>query len=337
MKRIAAVALALSVLPAGAQPVYDLLLKGGHVIDPKNGRNQRLDIAITGDRVTLVAPGIPAVQARTVVTLNDYYVTPGLIDLNAHVYPRVTPEGIDPDHNTLRFGVTTVVDAGSADPSTFEQFRRDVISEATVRVLAILKSGDGAAAVMKKYPETIVGVRGTADLAKTSAGDIQTRIYSRPVGAPTKGVIYDVGHGADGFLFRIAAPAIKQGFLPDTISTGLDSGSVLVPRPTMTGVLSRFLALGMTLDQVVERTTVNPARAIGRGDIGSIEQGGVADIAVFELRRGRFAFVDGAPSKLTADKELRCVLTIRQGKVVWDTEGLSLTDWQHAGPYSNFK
>jgi dihydroorotase len=358
MKRTAATLILLASAVAPAQEIYDLLLKGGHVIDPKNGRNGRFDIAVTKDRIRKIAPNIPAVQARNVVMAGDYYVTPGLIDLNASVYPRGTTSGVDPDHNTLRFGVTTVVDAGSSGPENFEQFRKDVIAQADVRVLAVLNvPGDAdvntAAQLLKKYPQIIVGVRGR-QLDKTSMlmgdsasqlkrGDLETRVYGKSSStaslqeARSKGILLDVGHGSDGLLYRIAVPAIKQGLLPDTISTGLDSRSALLPRPTMTSVLSRFLAMGLTVEQVIERTTVNPARAIHRSDIGSLEEGGEADIAMFEMRKGRFGFLDGANTRLTADRELRCVLTVRKGKVVWDTEGLSLTDWQKAGPYSNFK
>jgi dihydroorotase len=157
------------------------------------------------------------------------------------------------------------------------------------------------------------------------------------VAARKKGVLFDVGHGGDGFWFRSAVPGVKQGFLPDTISTGMDSSSIMLPRTTMTNVLSKFLAMGLKLDQVVERATSAPARAIRRTDIGSLEEGGVADIAVFEVRKGHFGYLDSGHARLIADQELRCILTIRAGKVVWDTEGLSLTDWKSAGPYSNFK
>jgi dihydroorotase len=82
------------------------------------------------------------------------------------------------------------------------------------------------------------------------------------------------------------------------------------------------MAKGLTFEQVIERTTLNAAKALNRPDLGSLEEGGVADIAVFEVDQ---------------KKRVRCVMTIRNGRVVWDTEGLSLTDWKDAGPYSNFK
>lgn len=387
MKRCVVVLLTLC-LPVCAQEIYDLLLKGGHVIDPKNGRNRRLDIAIGGKKIKKIAPSIPSSHGRNVVDLADYYITPGLIDLNAYLTPRSTPGGVNPDHNSLRYGVTTVVDAGSAGWKNFEEFKHAVIDEAKVRLLAFLniaESGllspgrDGrldsiaTAQVVAKYPDTIVGVRAMSEQAGAVAaalkaaessktivvadspdlrpGDIDTQIYGRHAGlmdshqrirpsvlsARNKGVLFDASHGNEGLWFRIAAPAIRHGFLPDTISTGMDSRSVMLPRANMTNVLSKFLAMGLTLDQVIERSTASPAKAIKRADVGSLEEGGTADIAVFELRKGSFGFVDSGHARMTADRELRCVLTVRDGEVVWDTEGLSLTDWKKAGPYSNFK
>lgn len=370
MMRLTAVLLALSAVPASSQEIYDLLLKGGHVIDPKNRRNGTLDIAISSGKIRKIASSIPTAHARRVVGLSDYYVTPGLIDINAHLSLRTTPAGVNPDHNTLRFGVTTAVDAGSSGPKDFEQFKTEVIDGADVRVLAFLNfagEADATTQVIRKYPQLVLGITTdpasfgqavkVAESTKTvvmtdglpahaRAGDIYTHAYGRTtsqgdsqkrIAAQKEGVFFDVGHGSDSLWFRIAIPAIKQGFLPDTISTGMDSRSVMLPRATMTNVMSKFLAMGLTLDQIIERSTINPAKAIKRPDLGSIEEGGVADVAVFELAKGKFAFLDSGHAKLTADRQLRCVLTIRNGEVVWDTEGLSLTDWKNAGPYTNFK
>lgn len=408
MRRIVFVLItALISVPANSQEIYDFLLKGGHVIDPKNKRNERLDIAVAGGRVKKIAPHIPAAQCRRVVDVSDYYVTPGLIDIHAHVDAEGAPLNLNPDHNTLRNGVTTVVDAGSSGWKNFEKFKTEVIDHSKTRILAfvnIVGAGmygskveddvtemdpEAAARVARKYPQTIVGIKTAhfqpatwdavdravkaAELSKTVAmidfhpkpgrgyrelilqhmrpGDIHTHFYGRLTPqldeqkkvqpymweARKKGILFDVGHGSGSFWFRIAAPAVKQGFLPDTISTDLHKGSVMLPHATMTNVMSKFLAIGLTLEQVIERSTINPAKAIRRPDLGSIEQDGIADIAVLEMRRGTVALLDSGHGKLTTDKELRCVLTMRNGDIVWDPEGLSLTDWKEAGPYSNFK
>jgi dihydroorotase len=193
------------------------------------------------------------------------------------------------------------------------------------------------------YPELI--------LKHMRPGDIHTHFYGRLTPqldaqkkvqpymweARKRGVLFDVGHGSGSFWFRIAVPAIEQGFLPDTISTDIHKDSIMLPRANMITTMSKFLNIGMTLEQVIERSTVNPAKAIRRPELGALGEGSAADIAVLALEKGSFAFLDSGHGKLIGDKRLRCVLTVRNGKVVWDTEGLSLTEWSNAGPYSNFK
>jgi len=397
----------LCAIGTSAQEIYDLLLKGGHVIDVKNKRNERLDIAITGERVQKIAPRIAAAQGRRVVEVSDYYVTPGLIDIHTHFDAQGAPLNLNPDHNALRNGVTTAVDAGSSGWKNFEDFKTKVIDRSKTRVLAFLNivgagmygskveddvaqmDVEAAARMVRKHSRTIVGIKTAhyqpanweaVDRAVKAAGlsesivmvdfhpkpgreyrelilehmrpgDIHTHVFGRltpqldpdkkvqpyMLEARKRGVLFDVGHGSGSLWFRIAVPAIQQGFLPDTISTDIHKTSIMLPRATLTNVMSKFLAMGLTLEQVIERSTVNPARAIRRPELGSIEEGGVADLAVLEVRKGQFAFLDSGRAKLTADREIRCILTIRNGEVVWDTEGLSLTDWRDAGPYSNFK
>ena len=155
--------------------------------------------------------------------------------------------------------------------------------------------------------------------------------------ARKRGVLFDVGHGSGSFWFRIAVPAIQQGFLPDTISTDIHKSSVMLPRATLLNVMSKFLNIGLTFEQVVERATVAPAKAIRRTELGTLSEGSVADIAVLEVEKGSFAFLDSGFAKLTGTQRLRCALTIRAGKVVWDADGLAAGDWKDAGPYSNFK
>ena len=144
-------------------------------------------------------------------------------------------------------------------------------------------------------------------------------------------------YNAAAFEFTKAAAAIREGFLPDTISTGIDADSVLSSRVNMMTTLSKFLNLGLTVEQVIERTTANAAKAIRRPEFGTLSDGTVADIAVIELEQGKFNFRDAAQAPLQGDRRLRCVLTIRNGAIVWDTDGLSAPDQTKAGPYSNFK
>jgi len=386
------------------QPIYDILLRNGHVMDPANRRNGRMDVAIIGNKIARVAPDLPAASARVVVDAGQYYVTPGLIDIHTHIDAQGAWLNVNPDHNCLPSGVTTAADAGSSGHKNFENFKRRVIDRSQTRVLAFLNivgagmygaveqdvsemDPEAAARMIAKHPGVIIGIK-TAHFKPPSweavdravkagtlanvpvmvdfhpgdkypelvlehmrPGDIDTHFYGRltpqldagkkmqpyVMAARKRGVLFDVGHGSGSFWFRIAVPAIQQGFLPDTISTDLHKNSIMLPRANMITTMSKFLNIGMTLEQVIARSTAGPAKAIRRPELGTLSEGAVADIAVIAVERGKFAYLDSGHGKLTGDRRLRCVLTVRNGRVVWDSEGLSLTDVSRAGPYSNFK
>ena len=111
-------------MAAGQQ--YDLVLRGGHVIDPGNRIDGRMDVAVSNGRIAAVQADIPAAQARKVVDVTGFYVVPGLIDLHAHVFGY---EGsLVPDETALPAGTTTIVDAGGSGWRTFDEFRRTVIA-----------------------------------------------------------------------------------------------------------------------------------------------------------------------------------------------------------------
>ena len=356
-------------LPLGGQEIYDLLLKNGHVIDPVNHRDGRFDVAVTGSKIVRVGRDLLASHARIVVDAGQYYVTPGLVDIDTDFNWVSSELGLKPEAETLESGVTTAVDAGGASWKTFEQFKKLVIDHSRTRMLAFLNVGndtevEAVAALAKKYPQVIVGISAAsaidpavkaAELSHTIVladsdsdrlrqGDIRTHVYGRMtpkldelLAARKRGVLFDVGHGSNGFWFRTAVPMIQQGFLPDSISSGIDRNSVMLSRATMIDTMSKLLNAGLTLPQVIERSTVNPARALHRPDLGTLSEGAIADIAVIEQQTGRFGFLDSGHGKLIGDRKLFCVLTGRNGQVVWDTEGLSLPDASRAGPYTNFK
>jgi dihydroorotase len=163
-------------------PTIDLLLKGGHVIDPANDLDGPMDVAIAGDRIARIAPEIPAREATQVVDLSGLYVTPGLIDIHTHVYTfRPTAEAyvgaMNADAHLLASGVTTTVDAGTAGWVHWEDFRALNIDQATVRILAFLNIASGgmvdmateqdptqlqpkiAAALAEQYSDVIVGIK----------------------------------------------------------------------------------------------------------------------------------------------------------------------------------
>ena len=145
--------------------------------------------------------------------------------------------------------------------------------------------------------------------------------------ARQRGVIFDVGHGGGSFAWRIAVPSMKEGFPPDSISTDLHIGSMNAGMKDMLNVMSKFLVMGMTLDDVIARSTWNPAREIKQEGLGHLSVGAAADVAVLRLESGRYGFVDSFGARQRGTQRLACELTLRDGKVVYDLNGLARPDW----------
>ena len=142
-----------------------------------------------------------------------------------------------------------------------------------------------------------------------------------------RGVIFDVGHGGGSFLWRVAVPAMKAGFLPDSISTDLHIASMNAGMKDMLNVMGKFLAMGVSLDDVVRWSTWNPAREIKHEELGHLSVGAAADVAVLRLENGNFGFVDMYGARLKGTRRLTCELTLRDGKVVYDLNGMTRPDW----------
>lgn len=390
---------------------YDLLIRGGHVIDPANAIDGPMDVAVKEGKISKVAANIPASAARQVVEAKGFYVTPGLIDMHVHVfygndlgsYIANGQTSVQPDAFTFRSGVTTVVDAGSAGWRNFRTFKEQTIDRSQTRVLALLNIvGYGmlgrfeeqdvadmnpqmtAHMITRLFPDIIVGIKSShywgdftqvdkaveaGKLAKVPVmvdfgehdppnsieslfmqhlrpGDIFTHTYSHgPTRRETvvddqgkvkpfvfearkRGIIFDVGHGGGAFSWKQAVPALQQGFVPDVISTDLHTQSMNAGMKDLTNVLSKFLALGMPLKDVIQRCTVNPARVISRPALGNLSVGSDADIAVLNLRKGDFGFLDVSGTKLKGTQKLEAELTVRAGKVVWDLNGIAARSYQ---------
>jgi dihydroorotase len=148
--------------------------------------------------------------------------------------------------------------------------------------------------------------------------------------ARARGVIFDVGHGSGSFWFRNAVPAEKQGFIPDSMSTDLHTGNYTVV--SMNNVMSKFLAMGVPLDDVIRRSTVNPATEIHRAELGTLSIGKDADIAVLEVLKGRFGYIDCGAAKMDGNVRLTTRMTIRAGRILYDPSGLSMVEWEKARP-----
>ncbi len=184
-------------------------------------------------------------------------------------------------------------------------------------------------------------------LKKLRPGDISTHMYLDAVPmldasgkvmpylfeARKRGVIFDVGHGGGSFLFRQAVPAVRQGFLPDSISTDLHIDSMNSGMKDMLNVMSKFLNMGLSLPDVIARSTFNPANEINRKDLGRLSVGAPADVAVLRLQEGDFGFVDVLGARLRGHQKLACELTVRDGLVVYDLNGISRSDWDKLGQY----
>ncbi|MDE3178233.1 MAG: amidohydrolase/deacetylase family metallohydrolase, partial [Acidobacteriota bacterium] len=398
-----ALILAMTISVSAQTPQYDLLLKGGHVIDPANHIDGVMDVAVKGDKIAAVAANIPESNAGKVVDAHGLYVTPGLIDIHVHIGQGGAPlNWFSPDARShikpykimadlmLQSGVTTAVDAGTSGSDTFLAEKEEVIDHSEVRVLAWLNIvADGmsggleqdvdqmkpklCAAAIRKYRNIIVGVKTAhywtekpydaehqpwigvdraeacgrmADvpimvdffprpgrpyseliLKKMRPGDIHTHVFAQqfPIILPDgkvnpimwearkRGVIFDVGHGGASFWFRNAMPAIQQGFLPDSISTDLHDGSIVQLAMSLNNVMSKFLAMGETLQDVIQETTVNPAREIHRTDLGTLSVGSVADVAVPQLLHGHFSYMDDGYARQDGNEKLITQMTIRAG------------------------
>jgi dihydroorotase len=182
---------------------------------------------------------------------------------------------------------------------------------------------------------------------KLRPGDISTHMYLDDVPmldaqgkvrpylfeAKKRGVIFDVGHGGGSFIFRQAAPAIGQRFVPDSISTDLHNDSMNAGMKDMLNVMSKFLNLGVSLDDVIRMSTSNPAHEIKHDELGNLSVGADADVAVLHLEKGHFGFVDTYGARMVGDEKLICELTVRDGRVVWDLNGITREDWTRLGHY----
>jgi dihydroorotase len=397
--------LALIVETAAAQPQYDLLLKGGHVIDPKNQVNAIRDVAIHEGTIAAVAPAIDPALASKTVNVDGLFVTPGLIDIHVHAYTGTGERrsyagdnSIYPDGFTYRTGVTTVVDAGGAGWRNFEHFRDTIIDRSRTRVLALINIvGHGmrgqrfernledmqvapTAEMAMRHSDVIVGIKTAHYMGpefapveravevgrkanipvmvdfgraypekslsellrfKLRPGDIYTHLYSGLRGeldrwghpnsalqlGRDRGVFLDVGHGGGSFTWRVAVPIVQHGILPDTISTDLHIGSMNAGMKDQLNVMSKFLALGLSVEDVILRSTWNPARAIQREQLGHLSEGAPADIAVLELQKGDFGFVDMHGARLKGSQKLVCEMTVHAGKIVYELNGLSRPEW----------
>ncbi len=392
-------------LPPNPLP-YDLLLKGGHLLDDKNHIDANRDLGIKDGKVVAVGEDLHPKDALKTIDVKGLFVSPGLIDLHVHVYTGTGERGsyagdlsLPPDGFTLRNGVTTAVDAGSSGWRNFDDFKDKIIDRSRTRILAELNivgsgmrggkyednledmdgklTGDKA----KQFPGVVVGIKSAhftgaewkpfdqaviagniadvpvmidygarrierplLDLVSTHLrpGDIYTHCFSglrgeqNPnTGGPSeallvmrkRGIYCDVGHGGGSFAWTVAAPIVRSGYLPDSISTDLHVGSMNNGMKDLLNVADKLMLLGETMPEVIAEMTSHPAHEIKQEQLGNLSVGSPADVAVLSVETGNFGFVDMYNTRMMGTKKLVCELTLRDGKVVYDLNGISADLW----------
>ncbi len=175
-------------------------------------------------------------------------------------------------------------------------------------------------------------------------GDIHTHIFAQQFDyiteqghveeymfrAKEQGIRFDLGHGRRSFWFRKCIPALRDGFLPDTISTDIYSANVLAPVQDMMNVMSKMLACGMSLEDVLASSTYKPADVIGHSELGRLQPGGIADVAILSISSGNYGFEDGGRAGLKGNARLSAEMTIKDGKIVFDRNALACPLWEEA-------
>ena len=370
---------------------YDLLVKGGTVVDPSQGLHAVRDVALSEGKVAAVESGIPEGQATEVVNATGLIVTPGLIDLHVHAYWGVCCYGIEPDASNIAKGVTTALDCGSAGARTFPAFRKYVLQRSDTRVFALLNisamgmisteigelfderwaSVNEAVQAGRQNRDLVLGIKvrlsknvtensdkiellkraveagealgmfvmvhvGDADMPLNRLtdmlrpGDVVTHSFRHQGGvvgvdrhvldgvreARERGILFDVGHGAGSFSFDTAERALSEGFAPDNISSDISLVSIEGPVFDLLTTLSKFIHLGLSLDEVIRLSTVTAAGIMGMaGRLGSLQVGAEGDVAVLRLDEGKFTFTDAEGVSVEGGQRLGHVHTVKGGRL----------------------
>lgn len=372
-----------------------IVLRGGEWFDVSAGAFRPGDVRV-GPTIEADAPVGPH---DTVVDVAGLLVTPGLVDLHAHLFAG-QDLGLLADEIGPPSGTTTYLDTGSAGAHLIGAFRRAAVEPARTRIRALLNiasvgttsillggelkapyyaNEDAAVEAVEANRDLVIGVkvRASADVGGDNApealrrarrvadrvglplmvhlgpppaqideilgllrgGDILTHAFTGWAGntvveagalrasvraARDRGVLLDIGHGMSGLSLEVARTMVELGEFPDTISTDLHAYSQPVVRDFPT-VLSKFLALGMPLADVIARATAAPARAMGLSGIGTLDPGAHGDVAVLRIVQEEIEFGDGFGGSVSGASRLECVLTISGGEIVYRGPGLAAT------------
>ena len=372
---------------------FDLLITGARVIDPAQNLATVADIAIRNGRVAQIGQNLPRDKAAQQIDASGKLITPGLVDLHAHVYPQGSAIGLPADELAQFTATTTFVSAGDAGGNNFSAFKHYIQAQARSRMYAFIHISsiglagfpvgemknleygniDLAARTLDENQEIALGIkvresldvvgengieplRRAREAAERSGvkgarvmchignapgdlgalldllrpGDILTHVYSgagnntvqngkviaAALEAKKRGVLIDVGHGGGSFDFTVALPALEQGLTPDTISSDLHAYSGNSPSiPYLPQVMSKFLTLGFSLEQVIAMATNRPGEIIGREPLlGTLKPGAWADIAIFDVVDKPVEWLDTRGNKRAGTIALVPVQTIRAGR-----------------------
>ncbi|MCE5281761.1 MAG: amidohydrolase/deacetylase family metallohydrolase [Deltaproteobacteria bacterium] len=377
---------------------FDLVIRGGEVLDPSQNLRARRDVGIRNAVVAALEPEIPASMGKQVIDAGGRLVLPGLIDYHAHVCPELSAIGIPADELVPYSGATTYVDTGDTGGNNFSAFKHYIIPKCRSRIYAYVHISciglagfpvteclninyvnvDLAAKTLAENPDVLLGVKvrmeksivgengleplkraiKAAELSGVKGarvmchiglgpgemsdllellrpGDVLTHCFTgngtgimkdgkvlpAARAAKERGVIFDVAHGAGSFDFAIAEPAMAQGILPDTLSSDVHVYSANSPgRVQLPWVMSKFLHMGLSLEQVVAMTTQIPAKLIGKVDkLGTLQVGAPGDVSILELVEEDVKFMDagGGGKKLNTrqgKRYLKPFKTVRAGR-----------------------
>jgi dihydroorotase len=276
---------------------FDLLIRGGHVIDPRNGIDSVMDVAIAGATIAAVSRGIDPAEARRVADATGLYVVPGLIDLHAHVFYGTESDSylsagdvaIQPDAHAIRTGVTTIVDAGGAGWRNVRQFKEQIIDRSKTRVLALLN---------------IVGSGMKGGPIEQDLSDMDARLTAMRIREHRSLIVGIKTAHYRGPEWDPVDRAVAAGKLAE-VPVMVDFGDFRSERPFADLVLKHL-----------------------RPELGHLSVGAPADVTVLRLHRGTFGFIDVLGGRKMGTQKLEAELTVREGRVLWDLNGISHVDWQ---------
>jgi dihydroorotase len=362
-------AMACAAMPRASQlfaadAPYDLVIRGGRVVDPSQQLDMIADVALQDGKIAAIAPVLPADAAPESIDAKGLLVVPGLIDVHVHARDAELPPS-----DFLASGVTTMVDAGSRGADNIDTIlaiARDAPNRLRLLLnIAVLGNNPGgraefldgiapadvgkARAAVEQHRDWIVGIK--ARLSRGVSGELDMEVLRRavqaaePFGLPVmihvgdtatplpqliellrpgdivthmyaptphgildadgrllpavvraraNGIRFDFGNGLnEHWAWDVAEKSLAQDFPPDTISSDLNVPGRVAQVFDFPNVLSKFLALGLSLNEVLARATMNSAQTFrALNELGSLRVGAAADVTLLELQNGEFEYVD---------------------------------------------